>query len=116
MGKMSRNKGKRGERELANELQRLFGITARRGVQYKGGMGSPDIITDIQGVHFEVKRCERLSIYNAMNQAVSDAGEHVPIVCHRQNNREWLAVVRLNDLPKLVMALNNTLEQGDIPT
>ena len=114
MGKMSRDKGKRGEREVATELQKLFGITARRGVQYRGGAGSPDVIADIPGVHIEVKRCERLSLYPAMKQAVDDAGGSIPIVCHRQNSKEWLVVVRLDDLPKLAVALNNTLEEGGI--
>jgi hypothetical protein len=102
---MSREKGKRGERELAAEVQTLFGITARRGVQYHGGSDSPDVITDIAGLHFEVKRTERLSLYPAMNQAVNDAGDKIPIVCHRQSRKEWLAVIRLKDLPKVAAVL-----------
>ena len=105
MGKMSKDKGARGERELAGELHRLFGVTARRGVQYRGGTDSPDVIADIPGIHIECKRCERLSIYAAMAQAVDDAGTKVPIVCHKQNRREWLVIVRLNDLPKLSTAI-----------
>jgi len=105
MSKKSRDKGKRGERELASELQRLFGITARRGVQYRGGVDSPDVITDFEGIHFEVKRTEKLSLYPAMKQAVNDAGEKIPVVCHRSNGNEWLAVVRLNDLTRLTEAI-----------
>jgi len=107
MGKKSRDKGKRGERELAAELQRLFGVTARRGVQYRGGADSPDVITDIPDVHFEVKRTERLSLYPAMKQAACDAGEKVPVVCHKQNRQEWLVIVRLEDLPKLAAVLTD---------
>ena len=106
MGKMSKNKGKRGELELAAELRRLFGIAARRGVQYHGGEDSPDVITDLPGVHIEVKRTERLSLYPAMKQAVEDAGaDKVPVLFHRQNREDWLAVIRLNDLPKLAALL-----------
>ena len=105
MGRKSKDKGARGERELATELHRLFGVTARRGVQYRGGVDSPDVITDIEGIHFEVKRTERLSLYPAMQQAVNDAGGKIPVVCHRANGKEWLAIVRLNDLPKLTTAL-----------
>ena len=61
-GRKSRNKGQRGEREFASELRRLFGIDARRGVQYCGGADSPDVITDFDEIHFEVKRTERLSL------------------------------------------------------
>ena len=58
--KNSRDKGARGERELAAELHRLFGVTARRGVQYQGGTDSPDVVSDFDEIHFEVKRTERL--------------------------------------------------------
>jgi len=103
MGKRSRDKGKRGELELAAELRRLFGVDARRGVQYHGGEDSPDVITDLPGVHVEVKRTERLSLYPAMKQAARDAGaDKVPVLFHRQNREEWLAVVRLKDLPALL--------------
>jgi len=102
MGSMSKNKGKRGELELSGELRRLFGVNARRGVQYCGGANSPDVITDLP-IHCEVKRTEKLSLYPAMRQAVKDAGEgKVPIVFHRQNREEWLAIIRLNDLPELI--------------
>ena len=110
MGRMSKDKGARGERELSVELQRLFGITARRGVQYRGGRDSPDVISDFEGVHFEVKRAERLSLYPAMQQAVNDAGEKIPVVCHRQSRRDWLVIVRLNDLPKLAAAIKTREE------
>jgi len=103
MGKMSRNKGKRGGLECSAELRRLFGVAARRGVQYQGGAGSPDVIADIPGIHIEVKRTERLSLYPAMKQATTDAGtDKVPVVFHRQNREDWLVVLRLNDLPELV--------------
>ena len=106
MGRMSKNKGKRGELECAAELRRLFGVDAQRGVQYRGGTDSPDVITDFEGIHFEVKRTERLSLYPAMQQAVNDCGGRIPVVCHRANGKEWLAVVRLNDLPRLTTALD----------
>jgi len=106
MGRKSKDKGARGELELAAELRRLFGVEARRGVQYHGGGDSPDVVTDLPGVHVEVKRTERLSLYPAMKQAVADAGtDKVPVVFHRQNRGEWLAIVRLNDLPELAKLL-----------
>ena len=112
MGKMSKNKGKVGERELAAELRRLFVVNARRGQQYCGGSDSPDVVVDLP-IHAEVKRCERLSLYPAMRQAVRDAAKgKVPVVFHRQNREEWLAIIRLNDLPELVERLS-ALEQND---
>ena len=107
MGRKSLTKGKIGERELASELRRLFGVEARRGVQYSGGAGSPDVVADIPGVHIEVKRCERLSLYPAMKQAIRDAGDKLPVVFHRQNREDWVAIIRLNDLPELVECFSN---------
>ena len=109
MSRMSRNKGKRGELELAAELRRIFGVDARRGVQYHGGSDSPDVVTDLPGIHIEVKRTERLSLYPAMEQAAADAGDKVPVVCHRANRQEWVAIIRLNDLPKLAALLSEPL-------
>lgn len=105
----SKNKGAAGERELAREVTRLFGCPARRGQQFRGGPDSPDIITDIPGIHFESKRTERFQLYAALEQAVRDAGtENIPVVCHRCNRHPWVVVLKLDDLPRLVQALAST--------
>jgi Holliday junction resolvase len=96
-----RNKGKRGERELARLLT-LNGHPAHRGQQYSGGADSPDVICESLQFHFEVKRCERLRLHEAMNQATNDAGDMTPAVAHRRNRDEWLVTMRLSDLLELV--------------
>jgi len=101
MGRMSRNKGKVGEREAAKELTRVLGVDASRGRQFQGSDDSPDVRTSLHGTHFEVKRVEALQLYPAMQQATDDAGANVPVVLHRKNNKPWLVVVRLDDLPRL---------------
>ena len=111
MGKKSRDKGQRGERELAAELTRLFGVVARRGRQYHGGADSPDVVVDLPDIHVEVKRTEKLSLYPAMQQASTDAGNKVPIVCHRANNKPWLAIVALDDLPKIAALLQDVIQK-----
>ena len=58
MGKMQREKGKRGERELAGIL-RDYGYNCRRGQQYCGTFGDADVI-GLPDVHIEVKRVEDL--------------------------------------------------------
>lgn len=108
MGSKSKRKGKVGEREAAKELSRLFRIDAKRGVQYQGGPESPDVV-GLPGIHVEVKRCEALSIYTAMDQAVSDAGDNVPTVLHRRNGKPWLFVCRLDDLPAVCVNGFHTL-------
>ncbi len=104
----SRNKGAAGERELAHELERVLGCSARRGQQFSGSPDSPDVVTSLRGIHIECKRTERFNLYAALDQSTRDAGENeIPVVCHRASRQDWVVIVRLNDLPKM---LNNLLE------
>ena len=100
MGKMQREKGKRGERELAACL-REFGYECRRGVQYCGKNGDADVV-GLPGVHIEVKRTENLKLYDALDQAARDArtGE-IPVVFHRKNNCEWTCILPLDGFMKI---------------
>lgn len=92
----SRQKGKRGELELAHILK-SYGYEARRGQQYCGANGDADVI-GLPGVHIEVKRVERLDLYKAMEQAERDARENeIPTVFTRKNNKNWLVCMRLED-------------------
>lgn len=93
-GLASRDKGKRGERELAAFLREHGFTDARRGVQYHGGPESPDVTPCIPGVHIECKRAERINLHSALAQAQSDAkpGE-TGIVFHRRNRGEWVAIL-----------------------
>lgn len=114
MGKSQREKGKRGERELARKL-REYGYDARRGQQYCGVSGDADVI-GLPGVHIEVKRTERLSLYDALSQAKSDArpGE-MPIVAHRRNNCEWVVIQPLEDWIRIYcecVAANKEIDDG----
>jgi len=105
MGRASKDKGKRGEREAAAALSQVLGCEARRGVQYQGGPDSPDVQHSIDGLHIEVKRCEALRLYEALEQAEADAGPDVPVVLHRRNLKHWVAICGLDDLPGLVECL-----------
>lgn len=92
----SRAKGAAAERELAN-LLKARGYEARRGQQFAGGGDSPDVI-GLPGYHIEAKRVENLSLYKALDQATRDAGvDNTPLVVHRRNQREWVAILRLED-------------------
>ncbi len=103
MGKMSKRKGAAGEREAAEKLNEVLGTRFHRGRQYHGGPESPDLAGDLPGLHVEVKRCERLSLYQAMAQARQDASvTQVPAVMHRANNKPWLIVVQVEDLIRLL--------------
>ena len=96
----SREKGKRGELELAGKLKE-YGYETRRGQQYCGANGDADVI-GLPGIHIECKRVEKLNLYDAMAQAVSDSKEkEMPAVFHRKNNCEWLVTMRFDDFMKL---------------
>lgn len=96
----SREKGARGERELARAL-RQYGYNSRRGQQYSGANGDADVV-GLPGIHIECKRVERLNIHDAMNQAKQDRRENeIPAVFHRKNNCEWLVTLTLDDFIKI---------------
>lgn len=94
----SKQKGARGERELASKL-REHGYDCRRTQQYCGYTGDAADLTGLPGIHVECKRTERLSLYDAVNQAKRDAAEtdELPAVFHRRNNHEWLVIMTLDD-------------------
>ena len=93
----SNRKGKVGEREAAL-LLRTHGFEARRGQQYAGGPDSQDLVHDIDGVHLEVKRVEKLRLYEALEQAREDCDYDVtPVVLHRRSRKPWVVVMYAKD-------------------
>ena len=101
----SRSKGKRGELQLAAFL-REHGFEAKRGVQHKGGADSPDVICDVLaalGIHIECKHVEAGNLYTWLEQATRDAGPgKTPLVAHRRNDREWVAILPLDKLLEMI--------------
>lgn len=90
----SRQKGARGERELASKL-REYGFETRRGQQYSGANGDADVV-GLPGVHIECKRVEHLRLEDAMSQSKREARDgEIPVVMHRKNNSEWLVTLPL---------------------
>lgn len=97
MGKLSKTKGKVGEREVAN-LLKDYGFEARRGQQYAGGGDSPDVVSSLPNTHLEVKRTERLTLYPALEQADGDRRDgETPVVVHRPSRKPWVAVLYFED-------------------
>ena len=96
----SKEKGKRGELEIVHILKK-YGYDARRSVQYCGTAGDADVV-GLPGVHIEVKRTEKLSLYDALAQSIADArpGE-MPIVVHRRNDCQWVVIQPLEDWMKI---------------
>lgn len=103
MGRMSKQKGASGEREAAQKLNEVLGTAFHRGRQYHGGPESPDITGDVPGLHVEVKRTEKLRLWEAVKQARGDAGtDQVPVVMHRANHKPWVLIVEVDQLIRLL--------------
>lgn len=101
----SRQKGARGERELATVLK-AYGYDCRRGQQYCGANGDADVV-GLPGIHIECKRVEKLNLYDAMAQSKADARENeIPVVMHRKNNCDWLVTMSLEDWIKIYKECN----------
>lgn len=109
----SRAKGARGEREFAEYL-RSHGWAARRGQQFSGSPDSPDVVSDVPGAHFEVKRVEKGSLYAWLAQAVRDAGNgQMPIVAHRRNGGGWIAILPMDNLMEILSG--SSLDMRQLP-
>lgn len=99
----SRRKGADGEREFAAVLK-ARNLEARRGQQFSGGTDSPDVVcSSLTNVHFEVKRVRAGNPYIWLAQAQRDAKKKVPIVAHRRNGKDWVAILPMNDLLDLLL-------------
>lgn len=87
----SRDKGARGEVELAKFL-RSYGYETRRGQQFCGANGDADVV-GLPGIHVECKRVEKMAVNDWLNQSIRDAHAEsqkentymMPVVFHRQN-------------------------------
>lgn len=105
MGKPSRDKGARGEREVV-EICRTLGLDVWRtpnsgGLSVRHGKGD---IRGIPGVHIEVKRAETLKMDLWSRQCEADADPlDIPVVVYRRSNEPWRASLPLPDLLDLLV-------------
>ena len=92
-GKRSRDRGKRGELELANLIRDNWGYDVHRGKVF---CGESDMV-GLTGIHPEIKRVEKLNIHKAMEQAIGEAEKRqdgLPTVFFRRDRGEWLVTMR----------------------
>jgi hypothetical protein len=97
--------GARAERAWAKYLSEWLDpygkpIEARRGQQYQGGPGSPDVVTSLPEIHFEVCRdhdCRIGTQYleRKLQQAERDCGGKLPVVIWKAAREPWRASVRV---------------------
>lgn len=96
-GRKSQTKGRRAEIELASILND-HGYPVKPGAPANHGT-TPDV-TGLKGLHIEVKRQEKLNIYEAMAQSIRDSQKFkdgLPAVFFRKNRQDWLVAMRLED-------------------
>jgi hypothetical protein len=100
MSTMARNKGKRGEREIADLFIELMKKVERK--LWKSGYsdevkrntlqsdrGGYDLV-GIPGLAIEIKRQETLNINTWWKQTLEQAkGSLMPVLIYRQNNKPW---------------------------
>ena len=90
-GKASRDKGARGERELAELLSHELGTIVKRKLG-QARDGGDDI--QIGKFRIEVKRREKLAIEQWCKQVeAACTTDDVPVVAFRRNGEPWRAVV-----------------------
>lgn len=107
-GRGRRQKGARGENELAQLLTDQLGFVVKRKLG-QARDGGDDI--QIGQYKIEVKRHERLSVMDWVRQVEATCGVgEIPIVVFRQNGQPWRAVVPLETL---VFAIRESLDGND---
>ena len=114
MGKHSRQKGKRGEREAAAQIAHHWGaVGARRSVQFCGRAGDADL-TGVEGLHCEVKRYARIAALDFLEQAQLEAEPgNVPVVLMREDcETDWTVMLRVSDAPEFARRLVRMLGEA----
>lgn len=106
-GLMSRNKGKRGERDVVDLLQKVVDeeylrcgrlpIVIRRNLmqsyKQREGFDNHDLV-GLDWLALEVKRQEKLNVDAWWEQACEQAGVgKTPVLFYRQNNKAWRVVM-----------------------
>lgn len=102
----SRRKGKRGEREARDVVRRYLGFPQ----VFRSAQAAGSLSADLGGtgaLHVEVKRPARLGAEKYLLQAERDAEPgKVPVVLTRQDRGEWILMVRVRNVDRLVGELN----------
>lgn len=101
-GKMSRNKGQRGEREFIGILQRVIDEVFGEGVYElkrnlfqtrEGGYDVTGLPEQYDLIAFEVKFQETLNIESWWKQTVEQAGDKAPVLAFRQSRKKWRIMI-----------------------
>jgi Holliday junction resolvase len=108
MAKSSRDKGKRGEREVA-EVFTAAGLPADRTAALQAGSvpGAGDVtVRDLPELHIESKRQETYDLGAWERQAdVAALSHQTPVIAYRKSRQPWRASVPLDWLAGILAEL-----------
>lgn len=107
MGRTSQRKGSTGEKELVGLLQDSGYTDVVQPPQPTYGR-RPDV-EGLPGIHVEVKRREKINLYEATAQAERDSvkfRDGLPTVFWRKNRKGWLVTMPLEDWLRLYNRAN----------
>lgn len=111
-----KQKGKKGELEVANIFKKYGYDSARRSAQFCGNneQGSADVV-NIPYLHIEVKRTEKFNDEKALQQAENDAiiqkKDEIPVVIYRRNREDWKVTMRLDTFINFYEAFRKVVEK-----
>jgi len=99
-------KGKAGEREVIRMLRQYWPDACRNLDQCREVSDTLDVKSDAlntAGVHFQIKRVEKLNVWEALRQANSEASQFdIPVLAFRRNRGEWYGALPLDELLALL--------------
>jgi hypothetical protein len=97
----SRRKGARGELEFIQQhLAPHWPDACRNLDQFKADKRD---CLNVAGVHWQIKRTERLDLWAAIHQAQTEAAANdVPVVAFRRNRSGWNCIVTADELIALL--------------
>jgi len=99
----SRAKGKRGELEFIDRHLAPHWPDACRNLDQYGD--DKRDVARVAGIHFQIKRVERLELWAAIGQAEQEAlGADLPVVAFRRNRSHWYCIVPAGEFVALLAA------------
>ena len=116
IGRASKQKGARFELEIAHYFRDNGYPEACRTAQRAGkGNGKADV-EGVPGLWIECKHQEKMQLYPWMNQAVRDCTAKntgdIPVVVHKQNRKETLVTMSIDDFIQIYSASKSGGEKG----
>ena len=111
VGKAAREKGARFERELS-KLFNEHGFNTHRGYVFH----KQSDVVDLLGIHVEAKAHERMNVWDALTQAVTESEKRkdgMPTVFWKRSRKGIMVCMRFEDWMKLYKIARGRMENGE---